>query len=218
MRGGTLSGSTWTPPLWLTRGVCGPQGAGSGLLVALAVAGGQRLGHRRGGALGGLGGPAQGELQRGTLREALKGRQTLETNTTPTVHWFHWFHCCLQPPSGVSPTFPSRMVSHVALFLLTGHSSVSCMDTSYSPSKSCSRLQRAHTETLHQPRRRLAACFCLSVTCFYQRRSSEPQTWPLRPPAERSSSASCSQLPLESLNHTRRQMTPRRDELVPPWS
>lgn len=36
------------------------------------------------------------------------------------------------------------MVSQVALFLLTGHSSVSCIDTSYSPSNSCRRL---HTTT-----------------------------------------------------------------------
>lgn len=38
-------------------------------------------------------------------------------------------------------TFPSRMVSHVACFLLTGLSSIPCMDTSYSPSSSCNLLQ-----------------------------------------------------------------------------
>lgn len=59
--------------------MCGPQGAGPGLLVGLAVAGGQRFSHGRGGAIGGVGGPAQGELQGGTLREALKRRQTLRT-------------------------------------------------------------------------------------------------------------------------------------------
>lgn len=49
-------------------------------------------------------------------------------------------------------TFPSSIVSHVALFLLTGHSSISCMATSYSPSRSCSRLlHRRHT---------LRYCYC----------------------------------------------------------
>lgn len=37
-------------------------------------------------------------------------------------------------------TFPSSMVSHVALFLLTGLSSMPCIDTSYSPSSSCNLL------------------------------------------------------------------------------
>lgn len=177
--------------------MCGPQGAGSGLLVGLTVAGGQRFGHRCGGAVRGVGGPAQGELQGGTLREALKRRQTLKTKS----HVKHLPLISLRfSVGGLSHTFPSRMVSHVALFLLTGHSSVSCMDTSYSPSNSCSRLQRAHTMTPHQSQQQLGASVadtcCLSFTCFYQRRSSEPQTWFLPPPAERSSSASCSQLPL----------------------
>lgn len=61
--------------------MCGPQGAGSGLLVGLPVAGGQRFSHRRGRAVGQVGGPAQGELQGGTLREALKRRQTLKTKS-----------------------------------------------------------------------------------------------------------------------------------------
>lgn len=56
-----------------------PQGARpTGVLVALTVTGGQGFGHRRGGAVHRLGGPVQGELQRGTLGEALKGRQTLQ--------------------------------------------------------------------------------------------------------------------------------------------
>ena len=57
----------------------GPQGAGPGLLVGVRVAGGQRFSHRCSGAVRGVAGPAQGELQRGPLREALKGRQTLQT-------------------------------------------------------------------------------------------------------------------------------------------
>lgn len=58
--------------------MCRPQGAGpAGVLVALTVAGGQGFGHRRCGAVRRVGGPVQGELQRGTLGEALKGRQTL---------------------------------------------------------------------------------------------------------------------------------------------
>lgn len=212
------------PPIYLnalsclTWGVCGPQGAGSGLLVGLTVAGGQRFGHRCGGAVRGVGGPAQGELQGGTLREALKRGQTLQTKS----------HAKRPPPSslgfsvaGLSHTFPSRMVSQVALFLLTGHSSVSCMDTSYSPSNSCSRLQRAHTMTLHQSRQQRGAsaadASCLSFTCFYQRRSSGPQTWSLPPPAERSSSASCSRLPLQNLKQTRREITlrPAHPPLLP---
>lgn len=126
---------------WLTQGVCGPQGAGSGLLVGLAVAGGQRFGHGRGGAVGGVGGPAQGELQGGTLREALKRRQTLRTEaqrSLPAARRRRAASALLLPSE--THTFPSRMVSQVALFLFAGHSSVSCMDTSYSPSSSCSRL------------------------------------------------------------------------------
>lgn len=66
----------------LTRGVCGPQRAESGVLVGLTVAGGQRFSHRCGGAVGVVGGPAQVELQRGTLRETLKWRQTLQGERT----------------------------------------------------------------------------------------------------------------------------------------
>lgn len=62
----------------LTWRVCGSQGAGSGLLVGLTVAGGQRFSHRCSGAIRGVTGPAQGELQGGTLRETLKWRQTLQ--------------------------------------------------------------------------------------------------------------------------------------------
>lgn len=62
----------------LTQCVCGSQGAGSGVLVGLTVAGGQRFSHRCSGAIRGVSGPAQGELQGGTLRETLKGRQTLQ--------------------------------------------------------------------------------------------------------------------------------------------
>jgi len=65
----------------LTQGVCGPQGAGPRVLVGLRVAGGQRFGHGRRGAVGGVAGPAQRELQGGTLREALEGRQALERRT-----------------------------------------------------------------------------------------------------------------------------------------
>lgn len=44
-------------------------------------------------------------------------------------------------------TFPSRMVSHVARFLLMGLSSIPCIDTSYSPSSSCSLLRiKSHSE------------------------------------------------------------------------
>lgn len=59
--------------------MCGPQCAGSWLLVGLAVAGGQRFSHGCGGVVRGVVGPTQGELQGGTLREALKRRQTLRT-------------------------------------------------------------------------------------------------------------------------------------------
>lgn len=45
-------------------------------------------------------------------------------------------------------TFPSRMVSQVALFLPTGHSSISCMDTSYSPSNNCRRLHASTRQRL----------------------------------------------------------------------
>lgn len=64
--------------LLLTQRVRGSQGAGSGLLVGLRVAGGQRFGHRCSGAIGRVGGPAQGELKGGALRESLKRRQTLQ--------------------------------------------------------------------------------------------------------------------------------------------
>lgn len=62
----------------LTECVCGSRGAGSGVLVGLRVAGGQRFSHGGGGAIRGVAGPAQGELQGGTLRETLKWRQTLQ--------------------------------------------------------------------------------------------------------------------------------------------
>ena len=117
-------------------------------------------------------------------------------------------------------TFPSRMVSHVALFLLTGHSSISCMDTSYSPSNSCRRLQtntQQHLLTLEPLiRQRLKRFFFLPVrrhcvwwvrahfTCFYRRLSSQPQTWFLPPPWERSSSSSCWLLPLKNLRHMKK--------------
>ena len=57
--------------------------------------------------------------------------------------------------ASVSHTFPSRMVSQVALFLLTGHSSISCIDTSYSPSNSCRRL---HTSTQHRDYNETFSC------------------------------------------------------------
>lgn len=62
----------------LTQCVRGSQGAGSGVLVGLRVAGGQRFSYRSSGAIRGVAGPTQGELQRGTLRETLKRRQALQ--------------------------------------------------------------------------------------------------------------------------------------------
>lgn len=59
----------------------GSQGAGSGVLVGLRVAGGQRFSHRGSGAVRGVAGPAQGELQGGTLRETLEWRQTLQNKS-----------------------------------------------------------------------------------------------------------------------------------------
>lgn len=103
------------------------------------------------------------------------------------------------------------MVSQVALFLLTGHSSVSCMDTSYSPSNSCKRLHRpttchsrfSNTKKQHFFLRDWRRQFvCGRFTCFYQRQSSEPQMWFPPPPRERSSSSSYSPLPLWNLKHT----------------
>ena len=53
--------------------------AGAGLhgAGAIRVACGQGLGHRRRGLGAGVPGPAQGELQRGALREGLERRQPL---------------------------------------------------------------------------------------------------------------------------------------------
>lgn len=67
--------------------MCGSQRAGSGVLVGLTVAGGQRFGHRSSGAISGVGGPAQVKLQGGTLREALEGRQTLQAETHSEKRW-----------------------------------------------------------------------------------------------------------------------------------
>lgn len=107
------------------------------------------------------------------------------------------------------------MVSQVALFLLTGHSSVSCMDTSYSPSSSCRRLDTLRTRRHSQSKCSKQQCRCcccfrlrsVRFTCFYQRQSSEPQTWflpppPLPRPPPRSSASSCSLLPLRNLKQT----------------
>lgn len=69
----------------LTWCVCGSQGAGSGVLVGFGVAGGERFGHGCGGMIGGVAGPAQRELQRWTLREALKRRQTLQKQSKHEV-------------------------------------------------------------------------------------------------------------------------------------
>lgn len=70
----------------------GSQRAGSGVLVGLTVAGGQRFGHRSSGAISGVGGPAQVKLQGGTLREALKGRQTLQAESPQwkMIHGTRW--------------------------------------------------------------------------------------------------------------------------------
>lgn len=83
----------------------GPQGAGSGLLVGLAVAGGQRFSHGCGGAVRGVGGPAQGELQGGTLREALKGGQTLRTEAQHR-------RVFLRPGEGAASTPPLPSDTH----------------------------------------------------------------------------------------------------------
>lgn len=70
----------------LTWCVGRPQGARpAGVLVALTVAGGQRFGYGGGGAVRRVGGPVQGELQRGTLGEALKGGQTLQEGRRETM-------------------------------------------------------------------------------------------------------------------------------------
>lgn len=52
-------------------------------------------------------------------------------------------------------TFPSSMVSHVALFLPTGLSSISCMETSYSPSKSWRRLLKECKNKVKQDKQTL---------------------------------------------------------------
>lgn len=70
----------------LTQSVWGSQGAGSGLLVGLRVAGGQRFSHGCSGEIGVAAGPAQGELQGGTLGETLKWRQTLQKESRSLNH------------------------------------------------------------------------------------------------------------------------------------
>lgn len=204
----------------LTWCVRGSQGAGSGVLVGFGVAGGERFGHGCGGMIGGVAGPAQCELQSRTLRETLKRRQTLQKQQTrgftTQISCVNWG---LLGSRTQTHTFPSRMVSQVALFLPTGHSSISCMDTSYSPSNNCRRLhastrQRLLTSAAQTLQWHLffpvpkgatvcaRQCMCVSFTCFYQRLSSELQMWFLPPPWEQSSSFSCSQLLLKSLKKT----------------
>lgn len=87
------------------------------------------------------------------------------------------------------PTFPSRMVSHVARFLLTGLSSIPCMDTSYSPSSSCNLLQtRGKTVSLKKggARKGFHNSNDKKLTCSYQRQSSvqHRSPWSLPPLCE----------------------------------
>lgn len=78
-------------------------------------------------------------------------------------------------------TFPSRMVSHVARFLLMGLSSIPCIETSYSPSSSCNLLWLK--SVLDSQRwatwkgKRSNTCN-KNPTCSYQRPSSAPHKSP----------------------------------------
>lgn len=85
-------------------------------------------------------------------------------------------------------TFPSRMVSHVARFLLMGLSSIPCIDTSYSPSSSCSLLWTTSALIsrwlLTEKEKRSSNLKKKTHTCFYQRPSSAQHKSPssLPPP------------------------------------
>lgn len=202
---GRSCGSTLNSALGLTGGVRGPRG-GSGLLVALTVAGGQGLGHGGGGALAGLAAPAQCELQRGTLGEALERGQALRRRSEVKQRPPRLPPCppCTHLP--VQDGLPRRplLVDGTLLRLLHGHLVLSVQQLQ--PSATTGEVSAcAAAAALLRLR-----CCCgspppprLSLTCSYRRRSSEPRRW-CPPPAGRSSCASCSPPPPPNLHHARR--------------
>lgn len=128
--------------------------AGSGLHRAGAIRVARREGfsHRSSGLSTAITCPTQRELQCGSLRKCLKWWQSLwdshgqwssevdKKEISIQVQYDKHNYTFLSETESSQPTFPSRMVSHVARFLLTGLSSIPCIDTSYSPSSSCSLL------------------------------------------------------------------------------
>lgn len=116
--------------------------------------------------------PTQNELQCRSLRKGLKWWQPLWENQT-TVSGCTRIQDTGQAEIHTKPsTFPSRMVSHVARFLLTGLSSIPCIDTSYSPSSSCNLLWITTAWNLTCTEGKRSSNLQKTHTCSYQRPSS----------------------------------------------
>lgn len=178
----------------------GPQGARPRVLVALRVAGGQRFGHRCSGEFRGVAGPPQGELQRGTLRETLERRQTLQTDgererMNDHDMKLHLLYSCMMilsetPHSSDDARLPSHLsvedglpgrpllADRTLLHLLHRHLILSVQQLQASAHKHTHML--THSALLINVF--LCVAVCVSFTCFYQRQSSEPQMWFLPPP------------------------------------
>lgn len=153
--------------------VAGSRLHGSG---TVGVASSEGFGNWCTGLSTGITRPTQDELQCGSLRKGLKRRQPLwedRTGRRPLVT--RGREAQKREKTHKLATFPSRMVSHVARFLLMGLSSIPCIDTSYSPSSSCSLLGVTTVPDLKwlvTPRGKSSGGLVEKPTCSYQRPSS----------------------------------------------